>query len=150
MGIIIALFIVGLLLLLAEMLIIPGVGVAGVLGLLSLGGSCYYGFVHYGTVGGVIVTVICCLLVIGMLVYALRGKTWKKISLDTVIDHQPASASAIRVGMRGTTLTRLAPMGSARIGGVVCEVRCPDHLTDPGVEVEVIEIEDNKITVKPI
>jgi len=44
MGLIIALVLVGLVLILAEILLIPGVGVAGILGLLSLGGSCYYSF----------------------------------------------------------------------------------------------------------
>ena len=39
MGLIITLILVGLVLILAEILLIPGVGVAGVLGLLSMGGS---------------------------------------------------------------------------------------------------------------
>ena len=44
MGLIVTLIIVGLILIFAEVLIIPGVGVAGILGLLSLGGSCFYAF----------------------------------------------------------------------------------------------------------
>ena len=41
MEIIVMLILVGLVLIFAEILIIPGVGVAGVLGLLSLAGSCF-------------------------------------------------------------------------------------------------------------
>ena len=44
MGFLITLVLVGLVLIFAEILLIPGVGVAGVLGLLSMGGSCYYAF----------------------------------------------------------------------------------------------------------
>ena len=56
MGLIITLILVGLVLILAEILLIPGVGVAGVLGLLSMGGSCYYAFYEFGTLTGGIVT----------------------------------------------------------------------------------------------
>ena len=44
MGLIITLILVGIVLMIAEILLIPGVGVAGILGLLSLGGSCWYAF----------------------------------------------------------------------------------------------------------
>ena len=48
MGLIITLILVGLVLIFAEILLVPGVGVAGVLGLLSMGGSCFYAFMEYG------------------------------------------------------------------------------------------------------
>ena len=48
MGFIITLILVGLVLIFAEILLVPGVGIAGVLGLLSMGGSCYYAFYEYG------------------------------------------------------------------------------------------------------
>jgi hypothetical protein len=44
MGLVISFIIIGLLLLFAEILIIPGVGVAGILGVLALAGSCVYAF----------------------------------------------------------------------------------------------------------
>ena len=56
MEIIVMLILVGLVLIFAEILIIPGVGVAGVLGLLSLAGSCFYAFYEYGNVTGALVT----------------------------------------------------------------------------------------------
>ena len=100
MGLIIALFVLGIILLLAELLIIPGIGVAGFLGLASLAGCCFYGFSHFGTVGGIIVTLVCCALVVGMLVYALRAKTWKKLSLDEAIPAPPSPAPTSASGIR--------------------------------------------------
>ena len=44
MGFIITLILVGLVLLFVEILLVPGVGVAGILGLLCMGGSCFYAF----------------------------------------------------------------------------------------------------------
>ena len=58
MGFIIVLILVGLVLIFAEILLIPGVGIAGALGLLSIAGSCFYAFHELGTTAGIIVTVI--------------------------------------------------------------------------------------------
>ena len=52
MGLVVSLILIGLVLMLAEVLIIPGVGVAGVLGLLSMGGSCWYAFNEFGNITG--------------------------------------------------------------------------------------------------
>ena len=56
MGFLITLILVGLVLIFVEILLSPGVGVAGILGLLSMGGSCYYAFYEYGSLTGGIVT----------------------------------------------------------------------------------------------
>jgi membrane-bound ClpP family serine protease len=44
MGFIVMLILIGLVLIFAEILLIPGIGVAGTLGVIALGGSCYYAF----------------------------------------------------------------------------------------------------------
>ena len=150
MGFIITLILVGLVLMFAEILVIPGVGVAGVLGLLSLGGSCFYAFYEYGNMTGGIVTAVNVVLLVAMLVWVLRAKTWKRMSLETKIESKAVEASFLSVGDKGKTLTRLAPMGSARFGDFVIEVKALEGLLDPNVDVEVVLIEDNKIYVKPV
>lgn len=152
MGFIITLILVGLVLIFAEILLIPGVGVAGVLGLLSMGGSCFYAFYEFGNTVGSIVTAIVAVLIVALTIWVLRAKTWKRMSLETNIDSKavPSESSTIAVGDRGKTLTRLAPMGSARFGDYVIEVKSLEGMLDPGIDVEVVLIEDNKITVKPL
>ena len=152
MGFIITLILVGLVLMFAEILIIPGVGIAGVLGLLSMGGSCYYAFYEFGNTTGAIVTAVNVILLVALAVWILRAKTWKKMSLETNIDSKAVSdnASVLAVGDRGKTLTRIAPMGSARFGDFVVEVKAVEGMLDPNVDVEVVLIEDNKIYVKPL
>jgi membrane-bound ClpP family serine protease len=151
MALIITLIIVGILLLLIEMLVIPGVGFAGFLGLASLAGSCWYAFHQFGSTAGGMVTLIVVCMVAGMLYYALRGKTWKRLSLQETIDAKSTpDESRIAVGDRGRTLTRLSPSGMAKIGELSCEVKSQDSMIDPDTEVEVILIEDNKIFVKTV
>lgn len=152
MGFVITLILVGLVLIFAEILLIPGVGVAGILGLLSMGGSCFYAFYEFGNTTGAIITAVNVVLVIALAVWILRAKTWKRMALETNIDSKAVSseASVLAVGDRGRTLTRLAPMGSARFGDYVIEVKALEGMLDPNVDVEVVLIEDNKIYVKPL
>lgn len=152
MGFVITLILVGLVLIFAEILLIPGVGVAGILGLLSMGGSCFYAFYEFGNTTGAIITAVNVVLVVALAVWILRAKTWKRMALETNIDSKAVSseASVLAVGDRGRTLTRLAPMGSARFGDYVIEVKALEGMMDPNVDVEVVLIEDNKIYVKPL
>lgn len=151
MGLLITLILVGFVLILAEILIIPGVGVAGILGLLSLGGSCYYAFYEFGSLTGGIVTGVMALILLLLTVYVLRAKTWKRFALETNIDSKAVSAERVlEVGDRGKTVTRLAPMGAVRVGDNVVEVKALEGMIDTDVEVEVVLIEDNKIYVSPL
>ncbi|MBQ2113148.1 MAG: hypothetical protein II194_08015 [Bacteroidales bacterium] len=152
MGFIITLILVGLVLIFAEILLIPGVGVAGILGILSMGGSCFYAFYEYDNTTGAIVTAVNVVLLVALTVWILRAKTWKKMSLETNIDSKAVSsdASVLALGDRGKTLTRLAPMGSARFGDYVVEVKALEGMLDPNIDVEVVLIEDNKIYVNTV
>ena len=136
----------------AEILLVPGVGVAGILGLISMGGSCFCAFHQYGNTVGAIVTAVNVLLLIALIIWVLRAKTWKRMTLETNIDSKAVSSEAavLAVGDRGKTLTRLAPMGSARFGNYVVEVKAVEGMLDPNIEVTVVLIEDNKIYVKPL
>lgn len=149
MGLIIALVLVGLVLILAEILLIPGVGVAGILGLLSLGGSCYYSFYEFGNLTGGIVTGVNALLLVITLIYVLRAKTWKRMSLETNIDSKAVDddSSYIAVGDKGQTVTRLAPMGMVRFGERTVEVKALEGILESGTDVEVVMIEDRRIYV---
>ena len=143
---------VGLILIFAEVLIIPGIGVAGILGLLSLGGSCFLAFHQMGDLVGWIVTGVNAVLLVVLLVYVLRAKTWKKMTLETNIDSKAVSdeSAVISVGDVGKTTTRLSPMGTARFSDTVVEVKAIEGMVDPGQDVEVVLIEDNKIYVSSV
>ena len=149
MGLVLTLILVGIVLLLAELLLVPGVGLDGIRGVLSLCGSSYYAFAFLGGIQGGIVTVVNIALLSILLYFALRAKTWKKLELDTVIDKKE-EACAICPGDKGRTVTRLAPMGKARINDRSFEVTAVEGMIGPGVEVEVVHIENGKIYVRTV
>ena len=150
MGFIITLILVGLVLIFAEILLIPGVGIAGISGLLALAGSCFYAFTQISTLAGIIVTAVNAVLITGLTIWVLRAKTWKRLALETNIESKAVASesSVISVGDKGKTLTRLAPMGSVRFNDNVVEVKALEGMIDPDVDVVVVMIEDNRIYVE--
>lgn len=152
MAFVIILTLIGVVLMLCEIFLVPGVGFAGILGFIAQVGACVYAFNVFGEVAGVIVTVINVALIIGFMVVALRAKTWKRATLNTKIDSKVMEnpETMLAVGDKGKTVTRLSPMGTARIEGKSYEVKSLEGMLDSGVDIEVALIEDNKIIVKPI
>jgi membrane-bound ClpP family serine protease len=151
MALIITLILLGAVLLLIELLIIPGFGVTGILGVLSLAGGvvmAYYRY-HNGTEHVVLAgAIIICILFSW---YALRPKTWKKLSLHSAITSQAVDTAAERglaIGMRGTAITRLAPAGTVKINNVQIEAFTFEGIINPAQAVEIVKLEGAKVIVK--
>lgn len=150
-ALIITLIVVGLVLLIAELLVIPGFGIAGILGIASLVASCWIAFDSLGQTAGLLVIAANILFTVIMTVFTLRSRTWKRLSLKTNIDAKvdtTPQAKGIQPGITGISLTRLAPGGQARFGEITAEVSTRDALIEPGKPVIVSEIEGNRIFVK--
>ncbi len=148
---IITLIIIGQALLFIELAIIPGLGIAGVLGLGAIAGSCYLSFANISTTAGIMIILINIILATIVVMLTLRKKTWKRFSLDTNIDAKidtPIKEKGVNIGDTGTTITRLAPSGTAIINGNTLEVTTRGALVDPQKNIEVIEISNNKVYVK--
>jgi membrane-bound serine protease (ClpP class) len=53
------------------------------------------------------------------------------------------------VGASGTTTTRLAPAGKARIGSEIRDVSSDGILIEPGIAIEVVQVRAGRIFVRP-
>ena len=149
--VIISLVMVGILFILIEFLLTPGIGIAGIIGLASFIGSCVYAFMVQGTTAGTITTAVVAVIVV-LLVWMLRGKSYKRLELKAETDAKTnLEAESLSVGDEGKTLTRLAPMGTVRFEKLSCEAKSEDNtMLDPGTRVVISAIEDNRVIVKPI
>jgi len=148
----VGLIIAGVVFMLIEMLLIPGVGVAGIFSLGAMIAASWYSFECISPAAGWWVTVGQLAALVLMVVFILRKKTWKRFELKdeltSKVNQEPESLS---VGERGVTVTRLAPMGNARFEKLACEVKSYNNsMVDPGVEVEIVAVENNQVLVKPI
>ena len=74
MGLIITLILVGILLIIAEIILIPGIFITGLIGLGSLVASCYIGWTEFGQTGGIITILLNIILLSLFVVLALRAK----------------------------------------------------------------------------
>ena len=75
MGPVIILLIVGLVLLLVELLLIPGFAITGILGVGSMAAGCWLCFARFGNLAGIVITVASILLTTILLVLVLRSST---------------------------------------------------------------------------
>ncbi len=149
---IILLILLGLLLLLLEFTVIPGVTVAGIGGLALLGGAVYMSFVHYGTLPGFI-TLAFVLIAAPLLIFRFfRSKTGKVMVLDTLVDGKIENINSEKItpGDTGITLGRLAPSGKVKVNGEVVEAQSTGSYINHNTEIRVIKVLSNKIIVEPI
>lgn len=72
---IILLIVLGLLFLVAELVLLPGVSIGAILALVCYGSSIYLAFRDYGTVAGVVVILAILLLSLVATIISLRAKT---------------------------------------------------------------------------
>lgn len=149
---IVLLVLLGLLFLVAELVLLPGVSVGAVLAMASYGGAIYLAFRNLGTAAGVAVIVVILLLSVAAVVVSLRAKTWQRFSLRQEIRSSSSvlPAEELRVGQRGVTLSRLSPMGKVEIDGKVYEAKSTGAYVDPRQEIEVVGFENFSVIVKTL
>jgi len=150
--IILFLIVLGIILLLIEFTILPGITVAGIAGVLVFIYSIYFAFASYGNLAGFL-TLAFVLIVSPILILLLfKGKTGKKMTLNAVVSGiaNEINPEKVKVGDIGITIGRLAPMGKIKINGEVVEVKSTGTFVDPGEQVRIIQIEKSLITVEPL
>lgn len=153
MWLIISLVLVGLLLLVAELVLLPGISVAGIGAILAFGAAAFLGYINYGFWWGSVVLTVIILLSVLAVVISLRANTWRRLSLNTTIDSTSTPTpeeNHIHIGQQGTTVTRLAPMGKAVFDGVTVEAKVMDSFIDPRQPVEAIAFDNTVVIVKPL
>jgi membrane-bound ClpP family serine protease len=151
MTIVILLIITGLLLLVLEFFVVPGITIAGIGGFAMIAGGVFIAYGISPSTGHITLASTLFVTLI-ILFYVLRTKTWNKLMLNSSINSHVnvVEENIIKVGDRGKTITRLNPIGKARINNIDIEAHCPGQLLDPKTEIEVTEVCKTYIIVKPV
>lgn len=125
LGTIILLICIGILLFLVEFLLVPGITVAGIAGFILIVGAIYFGYDTFGAPEGHYILAGTAFLTFVIIFFALRGRTWKKLMLDTRIEGKVSTyvEDKVKVGDTGRTITRLNPMGKVLINGEFLEAK---------------------------
>jgi membrane-bound serine protease (ClpP class) len=147
--IIITSLVLGLILLFVEVAIVPGFGVAGILGVLALGAGAVAAWTELGPVWGAVSGGVSVFAAVVMLVWLPKSRAGRKM----VLEHSQANAvsqedrSAL-VGRRGITVTPLRPIGRVRFGQDEVDVITEGEYIDSNQEVEVMIVEGARVVVR--
>lgn len=162
----IVLFGVGVLLLLAEIFVIPGFGVAGIGGLALVAGSLFaalignvgLAFPPFAALAPAVGTMAVTLILLIVLMFSLSKYLPKSGRFGhLVLAPELASASGYvssdaldeLMGKKGVAVTPLRPAGTADIGGERIDVVTRGEFVTPGVPVEIIQVRGSRVVVRP-
>lgn len=151
-GVIAALLLLGILLILLEIVFVPGTTIVGIGGGILLVIGIYLAYGLGGNIGHIslVSSLAIVLLALGVM---LKTRTWKRMALtDTVSGRSPANVQEgqLSLGDRGVSVGRLNPTGKANFGDALIEVYTTGELIDPDTEIEVVKVIGNRVQVRSI
>lgn len=150
--IIVALLAIGLALIIAEIIFIPGTTLVGVLGLVFAVAGIVISYQHFGSEVGLYILIRMGLITAGTIYYSLRSGIWSKFSLKT--SHKAkvneGLVAELMIGDEGKTLSTLRPVGKARFKEQEYEVKTLGDYVDHGMPIRIKLIMSNQIIVEPI
>ncbi|MCF8259087.1 MAG: NfeD family protein [Flavobacteriales bacterium] len=151
-GAVIALLLLGILLILLEIVFVPGTTIVGIGGGILLVIGIYMAYGIGGNIGHISLfsSLMIVLLALGVM---LKAKTWQRLALkDTVSGRSPANVveGQLKEGERGVTIGRLNPMGKATFGDAIVEVHTTGEIIGQETEIEVVKVIGNRVQVRSI
>ena len=140
----------GIIFLLAEIFLLPGITISGIAGFIFLVGGIAYAYMYMGTMAGNMTLIISAFLLMGSFLYFIKSKSLRRISLTTNIDSKvdTSDLKKINVGDVGITQSRLNPMGKVFINDLTVEAKSLDgQMIDEDTEVVVNKVDWSNIIV---
>lgn len=139
-------------LLVVEILFIPGIGIAGIMGSLLMVASVFYAFFLISNVAGWVTLLVVSIICISLFLWALYGNSLDKVALKKNIDSTVSDVDikSFAVGDKGIARTRLALIGEAEINGNIVEVKSEGAFINEGTEIEIVRIAGNSLFVKAV
>ena len=142
----------GIILILIEILFIPGTTVFGILGLISIFASDYLSISYFGVEIGIIYSITSGIFCLIMILYALKSDTWNKVSLKNIHSHKVSKNqySELSIGDIGKSYSSLKPYGKGVFNDKSYEVKSLENFIEENKKIKIINILQDKILVKKI
>jgi membrane-bound ClpP family serine protease len=144
-----ALLLIGLILLMVEIIFIPGTTVVGIFGFLVSGSGLVFAFRNFEYSVALGITGIALAINFAAVWYGFSSGVWKKFSLKST---QSGGAfdgrtDGLEVGMKGLAVSDIKPYGKASFDNQWVEVKSESGFIEVNTPVTIIKIENNKISV---
>jgi membrane-bound ClpP family serine protease len=149
---VISLIVVGIVLVVVEIIFVPGTTVVGLLGGLLAVVGVVLSFSYFGNETGWYTLAVTSVLSGGLLYWSLRSRAWERFSLKTTIDGRvnEIDLNSLKTGDEGSAVSALRPMGKAEIGGRLFEVTSLGVYIETGTRIRIVRVSSNQIVVEPI
>lgn len=148
-AIIVFLMVVAILLILAEIFLLPGITIAGIAGALFAIGGVAYAYTVGITMGNI--TLGTSVITFGgLFLWLLRSNSFNRVALKTDIESKVDSPrdTSLQVGDVGITLSRLAPIGKARFNNITVEAKSVNDFIDENTPVVIVRVDGYNVLVE--
>lgn len=142
----------GVILMVLEVIFIPGTTVVGILGIISAGIGVYGAYDSFGSTTGTLVLAGVMTVSVGSLILSLRSGMWTRFSLrqQNRARFNEDQLTGLAEGSEGVTVSVLRPMGKASFADKEYEVTSHGNYLSAGQAVRIVKIQHQKIIVEPI
>jgi len=161
----VVLFVVGLLLLAAEIFVIPGFGIAGISGLIavvvslgvSLIGNVGFSFPSFDLIGSAVSTLAATMVMFVILLFSLgrflpKTQRFSQLILSPELSSDSGYTSADSnveiIGRHGIASTSLRPAGAAEVDGTRIDVITSGEYIEKGESIEVVDVQGARVLVR--
>jgi membrane-bound serine protease (ClpP class) len=149
--IVIALMACGMILLIAEVAIIPGFGIAGISAAALIVAGAAFAWSRFGVTWGVGSFLLSGAATLAILKIAPRTRAGRALVLSTELKKSAVDSKAAELeGKEGVTITALRPAGAAEIDGRRLDVVTDGVFVEAGRPVRVVSVEGARIVVAPV
>jgi membrane-bound ClpP family serine protease len=149
---VVSLIIVGLVLIVAEVIFVPGTTLVGLFGFIFLAIGVGLSFRYFGFETGWLTVGVSAAISGGVFYFAFKTNFWGRFALRKSMDSKvnEGEMERFKEGMEGITLSALRPAGKAELDNQQVEVRTLGAYVDSGTKVKIIRIVSHQIIVEPI
>ncbi len=151
MALIAGLILVGILLVILEIIVLPGM-VAGVIGAVMMVMGIVKAYADFGQTVGHITFASTAMLTFLAIYTSLKAKAWNRFGLKETIDGRVNEINQLQIkeGDEGVALSALRPSGTVLIGDKRVEAHTPGELIDAGTRVVVLGVTSSKVLVRSV
>jgi membrane-bound ClpP family serine protease len=150
--VIVSLLLIGIVLIVIELILIPGTTLVGLLGFIVTVAGIVFCYRQYGNDVGLYVLISAAALMLATLFFSFRFQAWSRFSLKSAIKSKvnEGMLNHLHIGDSGIAISALRPFGKAQINDQQYEVRSTGPYVNHGAKIKVINISLNQITVEPL
>jgi len=147
--IVIVLCLIGIILILVEIFLIPGLTITAIGGAAFSIGGIYYAFKNLGSTAGIITLLSVIAIIAIAFIYLIKSKALDSIALKTNLKSSVANKGLpdISEGDTGISVSRLNPMGKVRVNNITMEAKTLGGFIDENTAIKVIKVSPSQLIV---